>query len=65
MPLLPDIIRRVKDMTLPPPRDPDTELVDSAILTTRALTKADRALDKRRRLNAELTRAEEQIRTNR
>lgn len=52
-------------MMLPPPRKPDPDIVDAAISTTRALSRADTALDRRKRLNLELARAEDVIRNAR
>ncbi len=52
-------------MRLPPPREPDPEIVASAMQTTRVLTRADAAIERRRRLNLELTRAEDVIRESR
>ena len=65
MNLLTRILKR-KDqaaMRLPPPREPDPEIVASAMQATRVLSRADVVLERRRRLNLELTRAEEVIRS--
>lgn len=57
------ILARVARMHQEPPvRNPDPELVDHAIKTSRALSKSDRALEARRRLNLELEYAEDVIR---
>lgn len=48
--------------TLPPPSSRDPDIVDSAMKATRALSKADAVLMRRRSLNLELTRAEDLVR---
>lgn len=65
MSLLDRLLNKKDAVKLPPKREPDPEIVSGAMRATRALSKADAALQRRWRLNAEIARAEEAIRTSR